>query len=214
MKRWIALLTALCLLVSITALAEDVDLEDAEPTLTPEELEELQELDEVNEEDENVPTNTVGAVYQEKSLSDFDAASPAVYTCKVLAKSSAYTERTTESSKVFYNQSSVTADVLYVGSAWAIIRYEGEIGYIKRDRITNVTAVDPVNTCPYGVQKCTYIARTAVTCPVYKSMSPSDESWVTLNPGTLVGLWVIRMAGPWYPTGAPMATSRWKRSPS
>ena len=27
MKRWIALLTALCLLVSITALAEDVDLE-------------------------------------------------------------------------------------------------------------------------------------------------------------------------------------------
>lgn len=76
MKRWIALLTALCLLVSITALAEDVDLEDAEPTLTPEELEELQELDEVNEEDENVPTNTVGAVYQEKSLSDFDAASP------------------------------------------------------------------------------------------------------------------------------------------
>lgn len=77
MKRWIALLTALCLLVSITALAEDVDLEDAEPTLTPEELEELQELDEVNEEDENVPTNTVGAVYQEKSLSDFDAASPA-----------------------------------------------------------------------------------------------------------------------------------------
>ena len=122
MKRWIALLTALCLLVSITALAEDVDLEDAEPTLTPEELEELQELDEVNEEDENVPTNTVGAVYQEKSLSDFDAASPAVYTCKVLAKSSAYTERTTESSKVFYNQSSVTADVLYVGSAWAIIR--------------------------------------------------------------------------------------------
>ena len=27
MKRWIALLTALCLLVSITALAEDVDLD-------------------------------------------------------------------------------------------------------------------------------------------------------------------------------------------
>ena len=41
MKRWIALLTALCLLVSITALAEDVDLEDAEPTLTPEELEDF-----------------------------------------------------------------------------------------------------------------------------------------------------------------------------
>ena len=94
--------------------------------------------------------------------------------------------------------------MLYVGSAWAIIRYEGEIGYIKRDRITNVTAVDPVNTCPYGVQKCTYIARTAVTCPVYKSMSTSDESWMTLNPGTLVGLWVIQ-DGWAVPTGAPMA---------
>ena len=200
MKRWIALLTALCLLVSITAL---IDIRigpgrgrgpggrgaHADPGGAGKNFKSWMR---VNEEDENVPTNTVGAVYQEKSLSDFDASSPAVYTCKVLAKSSAYTERTTESSKVFYNQSSVTADVLYVGSAWAIIRYEGEIGYIKRDRITNVTAVDPVNTCPYGVQKCTYIARTAVTCPVYKSMSTSDESWVTLNPGTLVGLWVIQ----------------------
>ena len=35
MKRWIALLTALCLLVSITALAEDVDLLVAVPRLTP-----------------------------------------------------------------------------------------------------------------------------------------------------------------------------------
>lgn len=192
MKRWIALLAALCLLMNLTALAEEAGLEETEPTLTQEELEELQALDEVNEEDENVPASTVGTVYQEKKLSDFDANSTAPYTCKVLAKSSAYTERTTDSKKVFYNESSVTADVLYVGSAWAIIRYEGKIGYIKRDRITSVTAVDPVNTCPYGVQKCTYIARTAVTCPVYKSMSTADESWVTLNPGTLVGLWVLQ----------------------
>lgn len=192
MKRWIALLTALCLLLSLTALAEEPTLEDAEATLTAEELEELQELDAVDEEDEDVQESTVGPVYVEKELADFDASSPALYTCKVMAKSSGFSERSTKSSKVFYNESSVTADVLYVGSTWTIIRYEGKIGYIKRDRINTVTPVDPVNTCPYGVQKNSYIARTAVTCPVYKSMSTADESWVTLNTGTLVGLWIVQ----------------------
>ncbi len=185
MKRWIALLLALCLLMSTAALAEEgADVADDQT------MAELKELDEVNEDEEDEPV--AGPVYHEKELSDFDASSPALYTCRVLAKSSAYTQRSKDADKVFYNASSVNAEVLYVGATWAIIRYQGKIGYIKRSRLHAAVPVDAAATPPYGVQKCTYIARTAVTCPLYKSMSTDDASWLVMNPGTLVGLWVIQ----------------------
>lgn len=185
MKRWIALLLALCLLMSTAALAEEgADVADDQT------MAELKELDEVNEDEEDEPV--AGPVYHEKELSDFDASSPALYTCRVLAKSSAYTQRSKDADKVFYNASSVNAEVLYVGATWAIIRYQGKIGYIKRSRLHAAAPVDASATPPYGVQKCTYIARTAVTCPLYKSMSTDDASWLVMNPGTLVGLWVIQ----------------------
>ena len=185
MKRWIALLLALCLLLSTAALAEEgADVADDQT------MAELKELDEVNEDEEDEPV--AGPVYHEKELSDFDASSPALYTCRVLAKSSAYTQRSKDADKVFYNASSVNAEVLYVGATWAIIRYQGKIGYIKRSRLHAAAPVDAAATPPYGVQKCTYIARTAVTCPLYKSMSTEDASWLVMNPGTLVGLWVIQ----------------------
>lgn len=185
MKRWIALLLALCLLLSTAALAEEgADVADDQT------MAELKELDEVNEDEEDEPV--AGPVYHEKELSDFDASSPALYTCRVLAKSSAYTQRSKDADKVFYNASSVNAEVLYVGATWAIIRYQGKIGYIKRSRLHAAVPVDAAATPPYGVQKCTYIARTAVTCPLYKSMSTEDASWLVMNPGTLVGLWVIQ----------------------
>lgn len=185
MKRWIALLLALCLLMSTAALAEEgADVADDQT------MAELKELDEVNEDEEDEPV--AGPVYHEKELSDFDASSPALYTCRVLAKSSTYTQRSKDADKVFYNASSVNAEVLYVGATWAIIRYQGKIGYIKRSRLHAAAPVDAAATPPYGVQKCTYIARTAVTCPLYKSMSTEDASWLVMNPGTLVGLWVIQ----------------------
>ena len=186
MKRWIALVLALCMMLATTAWAEEADGQ-----LNQEEQKELEALDAVNDDDDDAET-IAGETYREKELSDFDASSPAIYTCRVQEKSSGFSERSTKSARVFYNKNSVTADVLYVGSNWAIIRYEGQIGFIKRSRISSVKAVDPVNTAPYGVQKCTYIATTAVTCPVYKSMSTTDEDWVTLNPGTLVGLWLVQ----------------------
>ena len=169
MKRWIALMLALCMMLATTAWAEEADGQ-----LNQEEQKELEALDAVNDDDDDAET-TAGETYHEKELSDFDASSPAIYTCRVQEKSSGFSERSTKSARVFYNKNSVTADVLYVGSNWAIIRYEGQIGFIKRSRISSVKAVDSVNTAPYGVQKCTYIATTAVTCPVYKSMSTTDE---------------------------------------
>ena len=186
LKRFVALLTALCLLTAaLPAFAEE-----EEAAVSEEELEELKKLDE--DEDEDAPTIAAGPVYQEKNREDFDKYSPAIYTCRIQEQSSLFAERDTTSKRLVYNKASVTADVLYVGSTWAILRYKDTIGYIKRQRIYDVTPVDSVNTPPYGVQKSCYIATTATECPVRKSMSESDESWVVLNPGTMLSIWQMQ----------------------
>ena len=186
LKRFVALLTALCLLLAaLPAFAEE-----EEAAVSEEELEELKKLDE--DEDEDAPTIAAGPVYQEKNREDFDKKTPAIYTCRIQEQSSLFAERDTTSKRLVYNKASVTADVLYVGSTWAIVRYKDTIGYIKRQRIYSVTPLDAANTPPYGVQKSCYIATTARECPVRKSMSESDESWVVLNPGTMLSIWQIR----------------------
>ena len=190
LKRLLALMMTLCLLCSaLPALAEEAA--ETEQTISQEELDELLKLDAVDENEE--PQTVVGEVYQEKNREDFDKDSPAIYTCKLTDASTLFSERSLESKGVTYVRSTGTwLDVLYVGSFWAIVRHEGDIGYIKRQRIREVTPVDPVNTPPYGVQKSAYIATTADVCEVRKSMSDADESWVVLNPGTKLSIWKIQ----------------------
>ena len=189
LKRFLILLTALCMLfASVPAVAEeDDDIDDSE--LSQEELDELLRLDEV---EDDAPAAVVGEVYHEMDREDFNKNSPAIYTCRILENSSIFKNRDLEGPKVAYNRKAVSADVLYVGSYWAIVRDGSDIGYVKRDRIYDVTPIDPVNTAPYGVQKAQYIARTADVCEVRKSMSDSDESWVVLNPGTRLSIWRIQ----------------------
>ena len=192
MKRLIALLMAMLMLfAALPAMAEDAAGEDEEEALTQEELDELLKLDEVD--DNEVPEAVVGDVYQEMNREDFNKNSPAIYTCYLADPSSIFTQRSLESKRITYiNSVNTKLDVLYVGSYWAIVRYNNNIGYIKRDRIHKVTPVDPVNTPPYGTQKSAYIATTAQACEVRKSMSDSDASWVVLKPGTKLSIWKIQ----------------------
>ena len=192
MKRLLAMLLALGLLLSaLPTLAEEDDDDLTETEISDEELKEVEELDRVDDEDDD-KTVHVGAIYHEAELSDFDLSSPATYTCRILAKSSFFSERSMESPRVTYNENVVSADVLYVGSTWAIVRYKTYIGYIQRKRIYEVKPLDPVNTHPYGVQKSIFVVTTATECHVRKSMSGQDECWVVLNPGTMLSIWRIQ----------------------
>lgn len=183
-KRLLSLLMALCLLLAaLPALGE-------EESPTQEEMDELLQLDEVD--DTAAEEAHVGATYQEASREDFTLSSPALYTARVENASSLFAQRDMESKRIGSAGKNQQIDVLYVGSAWVIARSGNDIGYIKRDRISSVTPVDPVNTPPYGVQKAAFIATTADVCPVRKSMSDSDESWVVLNPGTRLSIWQIQ----------------------
>ncbi len=133
-----------------------------------------------------------GATYQETSREEFSQDAAALYTAKLRKDSSLFSERDADSARLAYMPQGARVDVLYVGSTWVVARYQKAIGYVKRDRLTSVTPVDSVNTPPYGTQKAAYVATTADTCPVRKSMSDADESWVVLNPGTKLSIWKIQ----------------------
>lgn len=194
-KHILTAVLALTLLLT-PVLGEDTaplsDDEDAgeEENLTEAELEEVRQLDEVSNEDDTEPV--VGETYQEADLKSFSASSPALYTCKLLAKTSLFSERDTKSKKVAYYVNSMKAEVLYVGCVWVVLRVGSDIGFVKRQRLSDIEPVDPKTTPTFGTQKHTYIATTAVTCHVRKSMSNQDSSWVVLNPGTMLSIWQIR----------------------
>lgn len=136
----------------------------------------------------NLP-EPMGEQYELKTVNDFNKNSPALYTCTLKAGTSAYNVRSIYVDRLFRVGGATKADVLYLDPLWAIIRFRGQIGYVKRHRIVDVKPVDPVNTPPYGVQKHNYVAVTADTAEVRVSMSHEDYCWAILNPGTTLSIW-------------------------
>lgn len=136
----------------------------------------------------NLPEG-IGAQYALKTVEDFDKNSPALYTCTLKSNTSAYGERSIYVERLFRVGSATKVDVLYLDPLWAIVRYQGKIGYVKRHRILDVKPVDSVNTPPYGVQKHQYVAVTSEEASVRVSMSEEDYSWALLKPGTTLSIW-------------------------
>jgi len=193
MKRIIALFLLLCLLPALPSLAEE---EEREPIIMPEivprgENGENQFIVPIGFDDNNLPT-PMGPVYQDLTLKDFNKKSPALYTCKMTQYTSGYVGRDIYAERVFRTKKEgERGEILHLDPLWAIVRYDGEIAFVKRHRIHTVEPIDPINTPPYGVQKPQYIATTASTTEVHVSMSHDDMCWVVLNPGTKLSVWKI-----------------------
>ncbi len=192
------LMAVLMLFTSGIAFAEEGDdMTVEENQLSEEELAAIHDLDDFNE-DEDEPVFLVGETWHEMDLKEVTKDTPVLYTGRIIGEGTPiYSERVADpesadaKSKVLVRVTSAKADIYYVGATWCIVRCKNKLGYIKRQKLDKVTPVDPVNTPPYGVQKSTYICRTAVTAPVRKSMSDQDDSWVVLNPGTTLSIWRI-----------------------
>ncbi|MCR5296534.1 MAG: VanW family protein [Clostridiales bacterium] len=196
MKRFLCGLLCLVLLAGILpVLAEEED-----DQLSQEELDaERAELEQLDAEDDSIYEVT-GKVYPEPTLKDFNSSSPAIYTGIIGGKYSIYSQMDTDSKKVqSSNGSSRGVDILYVGLKWLIVRTkDNKIGYAKREWfvLTDIKTVDPVNTPPFNCQKHAYIATTATTCHVRKTMDPYNpaveddgNNWVVLKPGTKITIW-------------------------
>lgn len=193
-KRIAAVLLLICMLPVLPAFAENED--EREEIIIPEvvprgENGENQFIVPIGFDDNNLP-EPMGAVYPDKTLKDFNKKSPALYTCKMTQYTSAYDGRSIYDERVFRTKKDgERGEILYLDPLWAIVRYDGKIGYVKRHRIHTVEAVDPVNTPPYGVQKPQYVATTASTAEVHVSMTHDDMCWVVLQPGTKLTVWKI-----------------------
>ena len=142
----------------------------------------------------NLP-EPMGAQYALKTVDDFNKKSPALYTCTLKGGTSAYDVRSIYVDRLFRVGGPTKVDVLYLDPLWAIIRYRGKIGYVKRHRLLDVKPVDSVNTPPYGSQKHQYVAVTRDTAEVRVSMSHDDYCWAILNPGTTLTVW--KFDGEW-----------------
>ena len=193
LKRLTVCLLCLLLLFSVAASEEEtaIEAEDSEDIsqVSEDVVREIEELDAI-EDDE--PVYIAGEMYHEMDKESYNAQSQAIYTARTIRGTYIYSDRSIESPKLVQKDDSSRVDVLYVGVNWCIVRLDDKIGYIKRERLTAIVPVDPVNTPPYGTQKASYIAVTATDAHVRKSMSAQDENWVVLKPGTRISLWRIQ----------------------
>ena len=198
MKRFLCLILSLSLVLGTVwfAAAEEGE-EEEDVQFSEEEMAEMEEEEREAEEDGEAVVS--GEVYEEKTKEDFDQNSPALYT-GVIRKDFGrviWAEKNTDKKTKSYPAAGKKVDILYVGLRWLVVRMGNTIGYVKREYIhkSDIQSVDPVNEAPFNVQKHSYIAKTATTCHVRKSMVASKgegddgNNWVILKPGTELSIW-------------------------
>ena len=198
MKCWNRLLAGLLVLVMGLTAFDVIPARAEEDVFSGEVLEGQEDAEGENTEDEKVADPN--AIFHEKTLKDFSVNSQALYRGRitdVIGAYSIYSDKDIKSAKVASNLKNVYVDVLYVGLVWVIVRYEGKLGYVKREYLSkDFTAYDPVNTAPFNVQKHQYIATIARDTYVRKTMTrePLEEKeyktyWVKLHEGTRISIW-------------------------
>ena len=191
MKRVLALLVAVCLLIPTLSAMAEVAYFDG---WTQEIIEGYytHDSDIARLMKYTAVYDSIGAQYHEPTKEEFDKNSPALYTAKLQENISIYAEKDTDSARVFNaRKEGYNVEVLYVGTFWCVVRYNGELGYSKREKLSNFQCVAP-NTVPYGVQKHSYVARTNKITYVRIGMSHEDYYWVVLKPGTMLTIWKIQ----------------------
>ncbi len=206
MKRILCILLGISLLLGTAVFAYAEEGEEDDTEYSQEAIAEMEE--EEREAEEDIAAEITGEVYHEMSREDFNMNSPALYTAKmrkdfggtIFAVRWARKEDIRPKDRLL-ECGGERIDILYVGLRWLIVRTKRDkgnvIGYIKREYVaqSDIVPVDPVNTPPLNVQKHTYIAKTATTCHVRKSMTPTSGSgddgnnWVILKAGTELSIW-------------------------
>ena len=198
MKRLLCGWLCLCLVwAGICFAAAEGEEPRTADELSAEDLAEIEALD----EDDLYGERVTGKVYPEPTAADFNASSPALYTCKVRPDQPIFRTMNQDysSSNIMARGQAggIPAEVLYVGLRWLIVRKGRDIGYVQRQWVDkkSIQPVDPVNTPPFNVQKHAFTAVTATRCHVRKNMSFNEgaeddgNNYVILNPGTNITIW-------------------------
>ncbi len=99
-----------------------------------------------------------------------------------------YTDMSTESRVVDTLNPGNRLNITKVYPGWVEILHQGKTAYVLRSRIDEVTAVDPVNTAPYGVEFNAYYTVIARNTNVYSEKSRASEVLSQLTEGAVISL--------------------------
>ena len=99
-----------------------------------------------------------------------------------------YAEMDRLSKKLDVYTSGKRLQVTAVYPGWVEIKYGSTLGYVLRNRVDQVVAIDPVNTPPYGVEVYQYTAIITQDTPVLFQPDPEAEVLSVLTAGAKIAL--------------------------
>lgn len=168
MRKAISLLLAMALMLAPVAIYAEGEDEEAEQTVT---------IDDVEEEDRPVDDD------EQVVVADTEDSGPpsikgkkALYRTKIKMPTAAGRfvtiryARDTNSESLGTINAGKTVTLYEIDPSFALVEYEGKVGYILRSCIDeNCETLDPANTLPYGVQQCKYVATTTQKTEIYQT---------------------------------------------
>ena len=113
---------------------------------------------------------------------------PVLYRATTVGESRVLTEPGSWGETVTYIQKGKRVDILEVLPNFVYIRADHREGYMYRSRVTDVKAVDPVNTPPYGVIVYGYMAKANGDAPVLDAPEPTAATLETLHDGARLAI--------------------------
>ena len=113
---------------------------------------------------------------------------PVLYRAVTVGESRMLTEPGDWGETVIYVKKGCRVEILEVLPNFLYVRADSHEGYMYRSRVTDVKAVDPVNTPPYGVIVYAYMARANGDAQVCSAPDPASEVLETLHDGARLGI--------------------------
>lgn len=106
-----------------------------------------------------------------------------LYRAQITGGDAGLYEDESEAHRIAYVKKGTYVRVYEVTPKFARIEANGTMGYVYRSRLDQVTAIDSVNTPPYGVEVFRYMATAVCDTPVYAAADSAAQTLITLHEG-------------------------------
>ncbi len=173
MKRVLALLSALLMLLALPVMAEDIEVDDGVAI----------DIDQLDEEERPVTDDEVVAFVEQEDGPPSIKGKVPLYTTRIKMMTSTGKAvnlryaRDTASKSMGRAKVGETVTIYEVDPSFVLVEHEGDVGYVLRTCIDeNCTPIDPVSTPPYGVEPCKYVATTAQRTEIYQAKSTASKA--------------------------------------
>ena len=112
-----------------------------------------------------------------------ETAEQPLYRAQITGGDAGMYEDESEAHRIAYVKKGTYVRVYKVTPKFAYIEANGTMGYVYRSRLDQVTAIDSVNTPPYGVEVFQYMATAVCDTPIYEAADSTAKVLITLHEG-------------------------------